>query len=225
LLEVVTTLQVAERTGQGVDRVYRELLRSGKRPPVYTDDGSQVQVLVEGGTGDDAFARFVNNELNPEFVADVDVLLALTYLLDVRSMNATVLATRVQRSAIEAQRVLERMAHGLVEPSRRTARRPLPSYGLSPSALASLGRAVSYHRRQADGIDQKVIEHVREYGHITNQALRRMFDFHVYGARDLLRDLQQRGVLTKIDDRAGPGVRYGPGPNFPPRGRNLKRPN
>lgn len=230
LLEAVTALQVAERTGQGVDRVYRELLRSGKRPPVYLDDGVRVQVLVDGGTGDDAFVRFVNNELgsNPlwvEFVVDVDVLLALNHLRHARTINATALAAVAQRSVLEAQRILQRLAHaGLVEPSRRTARRPFPSYSLSAPVLTSLGRAVSYHRRQADGLDRKVVEHVREYGHVTNQALRRMFDVNVYGARDMLRDLQQRGILSKIDDRAGPGVRYGPGPRFPATGRRGSRP-
>ena len=36
LLETVTALQVAERTGQGIDRAYRELLRTGKVPPAFT---------------------------------------------------------------------------------------------------------------------------------------------------------------------------------------------
>lgn len=217
LLEVITTLQVAERTGQGVDRVYRELLRTGKTPPAYTDDGSAVSVIVEGGTGDDAFVRYVNSELAPESAVDVEVLLALARLRDIRRLDANVLAAGVQRSPAEAQLVLERMAQaGVVEPSRRTARRPFPSYGLSPSALASLGRAVRYHRRESDGMDQKVVEHVREYGYITNQTLRRLFDLGVYPARDLLRDLQQRRILRKLDDKtAGPGIRYGPGVEFP----------
>lgn len=217
LLEVVTSLQVAERTGQGVDRVYRELLRTGKQPPQYTDVGSRVGVLIEGGTGDDAFVRYVNNDLPPELAVDVEVLLALAYLREVRAVDATALASRVQRSPYEAQLVLERMAHvELVEPTRRTARRPFPSYALAVDALSGMGRAVRYHRRYADAVDQKVVEHVREYGYITNQTLRRLFDLGVYPARDLLRDLRERGVLQKLDEKArGPGVRYGPGPDFP----------
>ena len=55
----MAALQVAERTGQGLDRTYRELLRCGKAPPTALDDGLQVRVIVPGGTGNDAFARFV----------------------------------------------------------------------------------------------------------------------------------------------------------------------
>ena len=217
LLEVVTGLQVAERTGQGVDRVYREMLRAGKRPPTYADDGARVEVVLRGGTGNDAFTRYVGAELEPDLAADIEVLLALDYLREHRSITAAALAPRIQRSPAEAQGTLDRTAHaGLVEPSRRTARRPFPTYSLAPAALSGLGRSVTYHRRGADGMDQKVVDHVREYGFITNQTLRRMFDLTVYPARDLLRDMQARGLLRKLDDKtAGPGVRYGPGDAFP----------
>lgn len=83
---------------------------------------------------------------------------------------------------------------------------------MAASSLAGMGRAVTYHRRGADGVDQKVIQHVIEYGHITSRTLRRLFDLNVYQSRDLLRGMQTREQFSKIDDRtAGPGVRYGPG--------------
>lgn len=215
LLETVTTLQVAERTGQGIDRAYRELLRTGKEPPKISDDGYQVRVLVPGGTGNDAFARFVA-ELDPQMAGDVDVLLALSHLRDARTIGAPTLASLAQRSGTEAQHVLERLAQArILEPTRRTASRVLPTYVLTGASLASLGRAVRYHVRQVDETDRKVVEHLREYGHVTNQTLRRLFDLDVPGARDLLRALQQRGVVVKIDQgRGGPGIRYGPGPRL-----------
>ncbi|MEO8571963.1 MAG: ATP-binding protein [Chloroflexota bacterium] len=215
LLETVTALQVAERTGQGIDRAYRELLRTGKEPPMIADDGYQVRVLVPGGTGNDAFARSVA-ELDPGLAGDVDVLLALSQLRDARNIDAVRLAATAQRSTSEAQGVLERMTHAkLLEPTVRTASRALPTYVLTGLTLASLGRAVRYHVRRADETDRKVADHIREYGHVTNQTLRRLFDLDVAGARDLLRALQVRGLLVKLDQgRGGPGIRYGPGPKM-----------
>lgn len=220
LLDVVTMLQLAERTGQGIDRAYRELLRKGKEPPLFTDDGTQVRAVVRGGAGDDSFTRFAN-ELPVELATDVDVLLALSGLRTTKSMGAPELARRSQRTAIEAQDVLERMVRaGLVAPTRTTIRRPFPAYTLTPDALAGLGRAVAYHRPAPDVRDDKIIDHVREFGFITNQAIRRTFDVTVPQARDVLRDLQRRDLLAKLDDRVGgPGVRYGPGPSFPTRRR------
>lgn len=225
LLEVVTSLQVAERTGQGVDRVYREMLRAGKPPPAYRDDGTRVEVTMPGGTGDESFTRFVSTELDTTMAANLEILLALDHLRYHRTLRADQLATRIQRAPAEAESVLERMVHaGLVEPSRRTARRPFPTYSLTAKALSDLGRSVTYHRPTNTGIDRKVVEHVREYGFVTNQTLRRLFDLNVFPARDLLRDLQTRGILRKLDDKtAGPGVRYGPGPAFPDTSRTPRR--
>lgn len=229
LLEVVTSLQIAERTaertGQGVDRVYREMLRAGKPPPAYRDDGIRVEVTMPGGAGDESFTRFVSAELDETMATNLEVLLALDHLRYHKTLRADQLAPRIQRAPAEAESKLERMAHaGLVEPSRRTARRPFPTYSLTAKTLSGLGRSVTYYRPTNTGIDRKVVEHVREYGFVTNQTLRRLFDLNVFPARDLLRDLQTRGILSKLDDKtAGPGVRYGPGPAFPDTPRTPRR--
>lgn len=42
--------------------------------------------------------------------------------------------------------------------------------------------------------------------------------------RDLLRELQTRGILQKLDDKtAGPGIRYGPGRHFPTTAKGRQR--
>lgn len=105
---------------------------------------------------------------------------------------------------------------GLLEPTRRTLRKPFPAYRLRNEPLAALARAVSYRRRTIDQIDEKVIEHVQEYGFVTNRTLQRLFDRDLYAARNLLNDLRDRGLLEKMGTaRGGPGVKYGPGPKFP----------
>lgn len=216
LLEVVTTLQVAERSGQGVDRAYREMLRVGKPPPTYEDFDTRVEATLTGGAGNDAFVRYLSTELPDDLAGDIDVLLTLELLRTRQSVTAELTSPRVQRSVDQAQRVLAVLAErGIVEPSRRTMRQAYPRYSLTSDALTSLGRSVSYHRARGNTRDQKVVEHVQEYGHITNQSLRRLFDVTVYQARDMLRDLQKRGILTKLDERSGGrGIRYGPGPDI-----------
>ena len=218
LADIVSMAQLAERTGQGVDRAYREMLRAGKDPPSFEDSGFAVRVALIGGIGNDAFARFIADLPEP-LARDVDVLLTLAALRSTQSISARELSGVIQRSVPEAQTVLTRLAAdnvALLEPTRRTNRRLLPSYRLRSDTLAALSRAVSYRRRQLDQIDAKVIEHVSEYGFVTNRTLQRTFDMHVYAARDLLVDLRRREILTKEGDaQGGRGVRYGPGPRFP----------
>lgn len=211
LTETVALLQLAERTGQGVDRAYREMLRTGKEPPTFRTEHLLVQAVLVGGTGNKPFVRYLS-DLPDELGRDVDVLLALSLLRRKRTLDAMTLAETIQRSPADAQAVLRRMADArITEPTRKTAQRPAPTYRLHPEAVAGLARALTYHRRQVDGSDEKVLEHIREYGYVTNRTVQRMFDIDVYRARNLLADMRQRGLIAKIGDaRGGPGVRYGP---------------
>ncbi|MBO4271246.1 ATP-binding protein [Microbispora triticiradicis] len=217
LTEAISTLQLAERTGQGIDRAYREMLRVGKEPPTIEDNHTFVRATLPGGIGNDAFVRFVG-ELPAKAGRDVNVLLTLSHLRGTSTVDAPRLAAVIQRPPAEAQEVLSRMAEefALLEPTRRTVRKPFPTYRLRAETVAAMSRAVAYRRRGVDGTDQKVIDHVREYGFVTNRTLQRLFDIQVYAARDMLNDLRARGILEKIGDaRGGTGVRYGPGPAFP----------
>jgi ATP-dependent DNA helicase RecG len=194
------------------------LLRAGKEPPVVEDVEFATRVILRGGIGNDAFVRFVN-DLPATLGTDVEVLLALSLLRARASIDAKRLATVIQRNVVEAQDVLERLAAdgvGVLEPTRGTVRRALPSYRLRSEPLAALARAVDYHRRTLDQTDEKVVEHVREYGFITNRTLQRIFDVNVFTARNMLNDLRSRGVLKKVGTaRGGPGVQYSRGPKFP----------
>lgn len=218
LAEAVALLRLAERTGQGIDRAYREMLRVGKEPPRISDDGLSVRASLPGGIGNDAFVRFVQ-DLPEATSGDVEVLITLALLRTSATIDAPRLAGAIQRTAAEAQEVLARMSDReleLLEPTRRTLRKPFPSYRLRNEPLAALARAVAYRRRTIDQIDEKVIEHVQEYGFITNRTLQRLFDRDLYASRNLLNDLRERGLLDKLGTaRGGPGVKYGPGPKFP----------
>jgi ATP-dependent DNA helicase RecG len=218
LADVVARTHVAERTGQGIDRAYREMLRMGKEPPLFEDSGLRTRVLLTGGIGNDAFVRFIS-ELTPELAGDVEVLLALSFLRRHSTVDAKRLAPLIQRTPLEANDLLERLsgeAVAILEATRGTIRRRFPTHRLRSDALASLSRAVAYRRRTVDQTDEKVIEHIREYGFVTNRTLQRMLDIGIYQARNLLADLQGRGLVAKIGTaRGGPGVRYGRGPKFP----------
>jgi len=105
---------------------------------------------------------------------------------------------------------------GMTEPTRSTARRSRPTYRLRGPVLSQLGPAVAYRRRLPDEIDRKVVDHVREYGKITNRTVRNLFDVDVQRAKTILSDLVERGVIVKTSDRErGPNIEYGPGPEFP----------
>lgn len=220
LFDAARTLRLAEETGRGVDRIYREMLRAGREIPVIEEQPRLVRVALLGGAPRTQIARYVAQLPDPER-EDVDTLLVLFTLCNRRTINADALAPIIQKQPDEAQAVLDRLAQespALLEPTRETRRYIHPEYRLRAEAVRALGSAVRYRRRTVEEIDRKVIAHLREYGRITNRTLQNFLDVDVYRASDILRDLVERGLIVRTSKQTrGPSVEYGPGPAFPKR--------
>lgn len=209
LTETVTTLGIAERTGQGIDRAFRDLLSVGKPPVDFEDRGTTVRAFITGERGNDAFARFVHSQPTGP-ITDVDVLLLLHELCRKATITPTRAASLIQRSQGEASRVLERMTD---EPPRYVQRTRRGGYQLTIDALGQLGRAVRYRSPGIGDYDRRVADHLAEYDTISNRTLQRMFGLDVFAARDLLKDLQRRHIIVKLSAAtSGRNVVYGAGP-------------
>ena len=225
LFQAARKLRIAEETGRGIDRMFRELLRSGHDSPSISQTVDSTRVAFVGGAPRTQVVRFVE-QLPAHEREDVDTLLVLFTLLTERTTTATGLAPIIQKSETEAEAVLARLAdddRAILEPTRESARLRRSEYRLRATALGTLGSAVGYHRRTVDDIDRKVIAHVDEYGRISNRTLQNMLDIDVYRARDVLRDLRDREVLVKTSrQQRGTAVEYGPGPRFPATKRRSK---
>ncbi len=223
LAEAMRACGLAEKWGQGVDRMYREMIRSGRAAPtVEVIEGKEPETSLRfvGGPPNARIAKFIST-LPPAEQEDTDTLLVVATLATRRTINSDQLSSIVQRDSEAAQAVLSRLAKGtaeLIEPTPRSVGRRHPDYRLRAAAVAALGPALSYQSRPQADSDRKVYAHLREYGSINNAAVQRMFDIDVYAARDLLRSLVGREVLVRISEQArGPAVKYGPGLKFPTR--------
>ncbi|MFC4588901.1 RNA-binding domain-containing protein [Sphaerisporangium corydalis] len=218
-------LGLAEEVGQGVDRMFREMIRSGRDTPIISEDQDQVTVLFRGQPPNTKIARFLTT-LPAEEQEDTDALLIIRTLCRKRTVSAPEIAPIVQRSAEEAQASLLRLSTSpvdILEPTRGTMRLSFPSYRLRGDVVARLGAAVSYHSRAMDEIDRKVIDHIMDYGEVNSRTIQRLFDVDVYQARDILRDLVGREMITRTSEqKRGTAVRYGPGPAFPGKKSPLK---
>jgi ATP-dependent DNA helicase RecG len=218
LAKTARILGLAEELGRGVDRMYREMIRSGRQVPQIGAQFDHVRVALVGGAPDTRIARFVAS-LPEDEREDTDTMLILYRLCGVRTVTASTAAPWLQKSTDEAEVVLRRLASdavNLLERTRHTIGRSMPTYRLRSDALRNLGSAVIYQRRTTDEIDRKVIAHVREYGKITNRTLQNFFEVDVFKARDIITDLVQREVLVRISKQArGPKVEWGPGVKFP----------
>jgi ATP-dependent DNA helicase RecG len=218
-------LGLAEEVGQGVDRMYREMIRSGRDIPVITEDPVRVSVLFRGQPPKVRITKFLATLPQSE-QHDTDTLLIVRHLCEKRTVKADVIAADIQRSNEEAQAVLLRLSAdpvNILEPTRGTMNRRQPSYRLRAEVVTQLGSAVAYHSRATDDIDKKIIDHINDYGEINNRTIQRLFDVDVYAARDILRDLVGREIISRSStQKRGTAVRYSAGPKFPDSKRRKK---
>jgi ATP-dependent DNA helicase RecG len=208
----VTRLRIAEGAGMGFDRVYRSLAAAGKEPP-RIEVGPRFTVVVPGGQGDRAFARFLRSDDFPEprLAGDLDVLLTLALLRERASLTATTLAPQIQRDPDFAAEVLRRMhTSGLIEPTRSTATRRRPSYRLSASAAAALRPALTYRAGTIDIDDAKLLRHLKRHRRIANEDVRNYLECDVATARNRLTRLRKKGYIEIDPDgpSRGPRVEY-----------------
>lgn len=198
--------------------MYREMIRSGQEAPKIETSPQRVRVTLVGGAPNTQLARYVARLPEAER-EDVDTMLILMTLCGKRTLSAEEAAPILQKTNNETEAVLKRLRAETVqmlEPTRETARRARPTYRLRSDALRALGSAVAYQRRTTDEIDRKVIEHVREYGKVTNRTVRNLLDVKTDRAAAILGDLVGREVIVKTSRaQRGPSVEYGPGPGFP----------
>lgn len=222
LAEAMRSLGLAERWGQGVDRMFREMIKTGRDVPVVdvsVHEETDTTVRFLGGPPNGRITKFIS-ELPEGDQEDTDVLLLVSYLTRQKTVTAVKFSVVAQRDVGTAQSVLERVANdeaGFIEPTTGTANRRQPTYRLRSTAVASLGPALAYQARpvQAER-DRKVVDHVLEYSSVNNATVQRMFDVDVHAASSVLSDLVQRGVLVRTSEqKRGKAVRYGAGPAFP----------
>jgi ATP-dependent DNA helicase RecG len=208
----ITRLRIAEGAGMGFDRVYRSLAAAGKEPP-RIEVGPRFTVVVPGGQGDRAFARFLRSEEFPEprLAGDLDVLLTLSILRTRSSVTGATVAPQIQRDPDFANEVLGRMhAAGLIEPTRSTAGRRRPSYRLSAKSAAALRPALRYRTGSIDIDDAKLLRHLKRHRRIANEDVRNYLECDLATARNRLTRLRRKGYI-RIDPGGpsrGPLVEY-----------------
>lgn len=211
LAENMSRLRLAEMSGLGLDRAFREISRLGKELPVLFD-GPRFRVVLPGGRGDEAFARFIHGPHLPEALAgDVDALIALTALRASRSISAASLSNRVQRGLDGAERVLRRMQKlGILQPTRGTVRRQYPNYALAAATLSAMRGALHYRADSIDVDDQKILRHLERHSRISNEDVRNYLDCDIPTARNRLSRLRKRGLIEFAPDSPsrGPNVVY-----------------
>ncbi|MXV05543.1 MULTISPECIES: ATP-binding protein [unclassified Xanthomonas] len=204
LADAMKRIGVVERSGRGVDTIYRGLLRFGRPAPDYSrTDSHSVVVRLDTGAADLDFGRMVvEQERRSNGELPIDSLIALAALRELKRVTADELAARIQRDPASAKRTLEALTEaGLIEAHGQTRGR---SYTLSAAVYQRQGEKAAYTRQAGFTSlqnEQLVLNYVQQHGQIRRAEVMELCRLGALQAKALLGRLKEQGRLSQHGTR------------------------
>ena len=206
LADAMKRIGVVERSGRGVDKIYRGLLKFGRPTPDYSrSDAHSVVVRLATDAADLDFARLVvEQERQRDAELPIDSLIALSALRELKRVSVDELATRIQRDAANAKRTLEALAEtGLVEAHGSTRGR---SYTLSVAVYQRQGNKAAYTRQAGFAAiqhEQMVLNYIAQHGRIKRAEVMDLCRLSGSQATKLLKMLTGKGRIVQHGRQKG----------------------
>ena len=206
LADAMKRIGVVERSGRGVDKIYRGLLKFGRPAPDYSYTNAQSVVLrLPTSAADLDFCQQVlEQERRSGAPLPIDSLIALTALRSAKRVTADELAEHIQRDAVSAKRTLEALTEaGLIEAHGTTRGR---SYTLSASLYQASGDKAAYTRQAGFTPiqhEQMVLSYVQQHGQIRRAEVMELCRLSTDQAAKLLKKLKSDGAIVQHGKNRG----------------------
>ena len=205
LADAMKRIGIVERSGRGVDKIYRGMLRFGRPEPDYSrTDSNSVILQLATVDADEVFLQLIVGQENRQngTAMPIDSLIALAVLREQKRLGIDELAQHIHRDSTQARRTLESLVEaGLVQPHGNTRSR---SYTLSAEVYQAQGQQVAYTRQAGFSSlqnEQMVLSHVRHHGQIRRSEVIDLCHLTEDQAAKLLKRLKDDGRLVKSGER------------------------
>lgn len=204
LADAMKRVGVVERSGRGVDKIYRGMLRFGRPEPDYRrTDAQNVVLRLATVDADEAFLKLVVAEEGRLGTAlPIDSLIALAALRELKRLTTEELALHIQRDLTQAKRTLETLLEaGLVQAHGATKGR---TYTLSPGVYLADGDKAAYTRQAGFSSlqhEQLVLNYARQHGRVARGEVMTLCRLSQDQAAKLLKRLKERGLLVQHGER------------------------
>ena len=200
LADALKRIGLVERTGRGVDLIYRGMLRFGRHHPDFgSSDSYSVVLRLSMAAADEAFLKIVlEEETRRGGALPIDSLIILAALREQRRANGKQLAEWLQKDAPHVASSVESLVEAGLLQAHGTGRGR--SYTLSANLYRLLGEEAEY--TQQAGFDrlqqeQLVKNYVAQHGRITRHEVVGLCRLTPDQAYKLLTALCDEGSIKK----------------------------
>ncbi len=204
IAETLQRLKYVQRTGQGVDIIFREMVSMGKPYPVYRVFNDAVQLTIASATEHVDFVKFIVNEQDSKQIfLSLSELMILRYLADNRQIKLDKAQELTQVSEEEAKRSFSNLIrYGLIELSGKC-------YMLTARVYESVKSDVEYTRdKTVQYIKAKgmILEYLKINTSIKNSVIRELCGFTKQQARATIDKMLEENLILRVG--AGSATEY-----------------
>lgn len=193
IAETLQHLKYVQRTGQGVDIIFREMISSGKPFPEYKSYNDAVSLTIYSAIDDIDFVKFIANEengLSRSF--SLSELMILRYLKDNRKITMSEAEILIQEARDQAQNACNNLKrYGLIELLGN-------EYMLTAKIYDELKNSVDYTKDKAIQYikaREMILEYIRDRGFINNELVRELCGFSQKQARIILQRMRKENLI------------------------------
>lgn len=193
IAETLQRLKYVQRTGQGVDIIFRDMVSSGKPYPVYNAYSDAVRLTIYSAIDDVDFVKFIAGEQN--FLGrslSLAELMILRYLTDNRRISMSGIEELIQGSHELAQKNCNSLIKdGLIEVSGREYMLTAKTYEAIKTAVDDTkDKSIQYIKAK-----EMILEYIRENSSITNEKTRELCGFTKQQARMTLDKMRKENLI------------------------------
>lgn len=205
IAETLQRLKYVQRTGQGVDIIFREMVSMGKPYPVYRVFNDAVQLTIASATEYIDFVKFIVKEQDTKQIfLSLSELMIMRYVADNRQIKLDRAQELTQVSEDEVRKSLSNLVRcGLLEASGK-------AYMLTARVYEAVKSDVEYTRDKAvQYIRAKgmVLEYLKINETIKNSTIRELCGFTKQQARATIDKMIAEELIYKVGAGSATGYK------------------
>lgn len=194
IAETLQRLKYVQRTGQGVDIIFKEMVSMGKPYPEYRSYNDAVSLTIYSSIDDMDFVKFIVREQEKQqYIMSLAELMILRYLTDNKKILLSDVSDITQIPIDDARRSCNNLIKlGLVEVVGK-------EYMLTAKMYEAIKSDVEYTRDKAvQYIKAKnmILEYLQRNDAITNPIVQELCGFTKQQARNVLDKMRKEEIIT-----------------------------
>ena len=196
IAETLQRLRYVQRSGQGIDIMYKEMVSMGKPYPEYTAYDDAIRLTLYSVLEDEGFVKFIIETQDKNMISfSLSELMILRYLFENKNINLSQSKKITQRSMSEVKHALIHLEKlNLIEQSGRV-------YMMTPSMYHQVKSDINYTQDQSVTYLKSrnlILDYLDTHESINNETIRELCRCTRKQAATFTRKMRNEGILEMV---------------------------